>query len=190
MAENSTEDGTGTGGTGGTGGEGTGGAGGTDGKGGTEGKGSGAAGEKNWQEEAEKWKALSRKNEASAKRLQAIEDSQKTELQKAQERAAALEEENKTLTKKAMRAQVGADKKLPSTIAARLQGDTLEEMMADADAILKDLGGTGGSGGSGGGSGGRNHENLQSLLQDSAGKNGQLPDMNAFMRSQRGGSGA
>lgn len=173
----------------GTGTEGTGADGGTGGKTAGTGEGKGGKSEPDWKNEAEKWKALSRKNEAAAKRLQAIEDANKTELQKAQEEAARLKEENQGLTKKAMRAEIGAEKKLPAVIAARLQGDTIEEMRADADAILKELGkdGSGGSGGDGGGdrkNGGRNRENLTSLLEASGG--GKLPDMNDWMRSQRG----
>lgn len=175
----------------GTGDEGTGGSASDGGTGGT--GAAGKSGEKDWQSEAEKWKALSRKNESAAKRLQAIEDANKTELQKAQERADAAEKKAIAADLKAMRTEVGAEKKLPKSIAARLQGDTLEAMRADADAILKELGegGSGGTGGAGGNGGaGKLRENLTSLLEDSAASNGKLPDMNAFMRAQRGGAGS
>lgn len=143
-----------------------------------------------WKAEAEKWKALSRKNEASAKKLQAIEDSQKSELQKAQERIALLEEESKKSSKNALRAQVALDKKLPKVLMERLKGDTLEELQADADSLLKELGiDPTKNGGQGNGSG-RSQENLTTLIV--GGENGkggrQMTDMNAFMRNQLPGS--
>lgn len=145
--------------------------------------------ETDWKAEAEKWKALSRKNEASAKKLQAIEDSQKSELQKAQERIALLEEESKKSTKSALRAQVALDKKLPKVLMERLRGDTIEELQADADSLLKELGiDPTKNGGQGNGSG-RSQENLQTLIVGGDGKGGrQMTDMNAFMRSQLPGS--
>lgn len=139
-----------------------------------------------WKAEAEKWKALSRKNEASAKKLQAIEDAQKSELQKAQERIAALEEESRGSKRASLVAKVGADKKIPSILWDRLKGDTLEELTADADTLIKELGVQQGNPG-----GGRTQENLQTLI--AGGGNGQgrpMTDMNEFMRSQRSISGS
>lgn len=72
-------------------------------------------------------------------KLQQIEDSKKSELQKAQEAAARAEQELKKAQSEAMRSRVAAAKGLPSSIADRLKGDSMEEMEADADAMLAEI---------------------------------------------------
>jgi hypothetical protein len=96
--------------------------------------------------ELEKWKALARKHEgrakenaAAAKRLAELEDAQKSELQKLQERAEAAEA--KALT--AARRSAAVDAGLPVGMADRLQGSTDEELIADAKALAEALGTTG-----------------------------------------------
>lgn len=97
-------------------------------------------GEKDWQAEAEKWKAFSRKHEDAAKanaekakRLDELEESQKSELQKAADKAAAAEARIAEIEARALRAEVAAAKGIP---AALLSGSTQEELEASADALL------------------------------------------------------
>jgi hypothetical protein len=70
------------------------------------------------------------------KALAEIQDRDKTELQKAQERAAELEKaaQNHELT--ALRLQIAFDKGLTPAQAKRLVGTTRDELEADADEVL------------------------------------------------------
>jgi len=97
-------------------------------------------GEKDWQAEAEKWKTFARKHEDAAKanaekakRLDDLEESQKTELQKAADRAAAAEAQVAEIEARALRAEVAAAKGVPASL---LSGSTQEELEASADALL------------------------------------------------------
>jgi len=96
--------------------------------------------------EAEKWKALSRKNEAEAKalrpaaqKLAELEESQKSELEKAQARADAAEKKALETELSAIRASVALEKGLTPSQAKRLVGATREDLEADADELLADL---------------------------------------------------
>jgi hypothetical protein len=80
---------------------------------------------------------------AAHDKLKALEDSQKTDLQKAQdalqaERDLRTQEAQKTKDAdlKALRLEVGYAKGLDALLSARLQGTTREELDADADAVL------------------------------------------------------
>jgi hypothetical protein len=75
-----------------------------------------------------------------AKRLKEFEDRDKSEAEKLAERAAAAEKQAESATARLLRFEVAAAKKLPPGFAARLQGSTKEELEADAEALLKDLG--------------------------------------------------
>lgn len=84
---------------------------------------------------------LKLKQEVEAKRA-----AEMTELEKAQQRLAALEAERereaqraKEAELKALRLEVGQQKGLPPTLAQRLSGSTREELEADADLVLSDL---------------------------------------------------
>ena len=97
--------------------------------------------EKDWQAETQKWKALSRKHEDAAKanaekakRLDEIEESQKTELQKAADKAAAAEAKATELELRALRAEVAAAKGVPAEL---LSGSTEEELTASADKLIE-----------------------------------------------------
>lgn len=90
-----------------------------------------------------KWKALARKHEAqakanadAAKRLAEMEDANKSELQKLQERAEAAEKRSADTEARLLRAEIAAEKGLPAALAARLTGDTKEELEADAEQLL------------------------------------------------------
>jgi hypothetical protein len=92
--------------------------------------------------EVAKWKELARKNEArakenaeAAKRLAEIEESQKSETQKLQERAEVAEKAHGDATEELMRLRIAIAKGRPE-IAARLRGSTEEEIAADADELL------------------------------------------------------
>lgn len=90
--------------------------------------------------EVSKWKALSRKNEDQAKsnadkarEYDALKDSEKTELQKAQDELARIQGELDTTKGEALKNSVAAAKGVP---AALLTGGTREELEATADALL------------------------------------------------------
>lgn len=99
-----------------------------------------APGEPDWKAEAERWKALSRKNEerakanaAKAKQLDEIEERSKTEMQKAVERAEAAERRAADLQVQAVRARVAAAKGVAADL---LTGTTEEEITEAADRLL------------------------------------------------------
>lgn len=100
-----------------------------------------------WKAEAEKWKALSRKHETEAKKgSKAAEALAKIEADKLSVEEKLTRERDEALSKLTTfelaqtRREVAADKKLPAFLANRLQGATKEEMMADADSLLKEMG--------------------------------------------------
>jgi hypothetical protein len=76
-------------------------------------------------------------------------EAQKTELQKATDRAAEAERQASEREARALRAEVALEKGLTASQAKRLVGKNRDELIADADELLKDLG-TGKSGQGGG----------------------------------------
>lgn len=89
--------------------------------------------ETDWKAEARKWEDRAKANTKAAERLAEIEESQKTELQKAADRAAAAEAKATGIEARALRAEVAAAKGIP---AALLSGATQQELEASADALL------------------------------------------------------
>lgn len=94
--------------------------------------------------EVAKWKAMSRKHEAqakanadAAKRLQEIEDADKSELQKLQEKAESEGRKAADATLELARLRVAMRKGLTETQAKRLIGKTEEELEADAAELLE-----------------------------------------------------
>lgn len=81
--------------------------------------------------------------EAAEARLKEIEDAEKTELERAQERIAELEKANQAYeaekTRAQMRASVLASKNVPSEWADFVTGDSEDEMNQAADKILANL---------------------------------------------------
>lgn len=71
---------------------------------------------------------------ARASKLTEIEEANKTEAEKQAERLAQLERENAELTSGKLRAEVAADKGVPSGL---LSGSTREELEASADALIQ-----------------------------------------------------
>lgn len=97
-------------------------------------------GGKDYEAEASKWKALARKHEEQSKanadkarRFDELEESQKTELEKAADRAAKAEAKAAELQAAVLRSEVAEVKKVP---AALLKGSTREELEAHADELL------------------------------------------------------
>jgi hypothetical protein len=94
-------------------------------------------------------KALKDANGEAAKHRKAAEaalaeeakrkEAEMTELQKAQKRAEEAEAKAQRLERETLQREVAAKVGLPAKLATRLQGETAEEMEADAKAILEDL---------------------------------------------------
>lgn len=74
-------------------------------------------------------------------RLQAIEDKDKTEVDRLTDENAKLKADLATATVGGARMRVALEKGLTATQAKRLVGDTEDELLADADELLADLGG-------------------------------------------------
>ena len=93
--------------------------------------------------EIEKWKHFARTHEKAAKanadaaaRLQAIEDAAKTQAEKDAEARTAAEQRAAALEAELTRLKVATSKGIPADLAARLVGDTEDEMAEDADRLL------------------------------------------------------
>lgn len=93
-----------------------------------------------WKGEARKQEKRAKENADAAKRLGEIEEAQKTESQKAADRLSKAEGDLTAATDRANRAEVALDKGLTLSQARRLVGTTREELEADADELLKDIG--------------------------------------------------
>lgn len=93
-----------------------------------------------WKEEARKWEGRAKENKTAAEELAAIKDSQKTDQQRLEERAMAAEKLAADNAADAIRARVALEKGLTPAQEKRLIGSTREELLADADALLADLG--------------------------------------------------
>lgn len=89
-----------------------------------------------WVAEARKWEKQAKSNADAAKRLQELEEAQKSDEQKQQERLAELETSAKTSTLEAARLRVALRKGLTETQAKRLVGDSEEDLEADADELM------------------------------------------------------
>lgn len=96
---------------------------------------------KDWQAEAEKWKALSRKNEdnakansTAAKKLAEIEAAQLSETEKLTKRAEEAEKRAADFESATLKATVAAEKGVPAELLA---GATREDLEAAADLLLK-----------------------------------------------------
>lgn len=84
-------------------------------------------------------KKANKEAETSRRRLKEIEDRDKTEQQKLAEKAAGLEATATAAQLKALRYEVALEKGLPKSLAVRLQGQTVEEMQADADELMSTI---------------------------------------------------
>jgi len=86
--------------------------------------------------EAAKYRKAAELAEAERK---AKQEAEMTELDKANKRADEAEAKALKLEREAMQREIAAKVGLPAKLANRLQGETPEEMEADALAILEDL---------------------------------------------------
>lgn len=87
-----------------------------------------------------------KRNADLERRLREIEDKDKTEVQRLTEENARLTKELATVTVSGARLKVALEKGLTATQAKRLVGDTEEDLAADADELLSDLGAKPGDG--------------------------------------------
>jgi len=101
---------------------------------------------KDWEQETAKWKAMSRRHEAqaktnadAAKKLADMEDADKTELQKATDRAAAAEKLAAGSEAKAMRYEVAAELGIHANHLKYLTGSTKDEIEESGKGILDDF---------------------------------------------------
>jgi hypothetical protein len=110
--------------------------------------------EKDWKAEAEKWRALARKHENqhlsvlgfkskdeieslrdAAEKYRQVEEAQKTEIQKATERAQAVEQQLSEMRAQNARLLAAATYNLPPELIERIGGSTEEEISANAEAL-------------------------------------------------------
>lgn len=96
--------------------------------------------------------ALSKANEEAKQarlKVKEYEDASKSEQEKLTERASELEKNLTTAQRDAARYEIAIEKGLTKSQAKRLNGETREELEADADVLLEDLGLSGDEGESG-----------------------------------------
>lgn len=104
----------------------------------------GDAGKKALEAERREKRAAEKRAKELEARLREFEDRDKTEAQKLAERAEAAEAALAALESNALRSEVALEKGLTPSQAKRLIGSTREELEADADELLKDIGTTNG----------------------------------------------
>lgn len=101
--------------------------------------------------EAKRWEQRAKQNgdhkriadlERKAQQFDALEQASKSELERAQEQAQALQLELASTQRNALIASVALDKGLPANLARRLQGESRDELEADADELLAQFGTT------------------------------------------------
>lgn len=109
--------------------------------------------DKDWQAEADKWKALARKHETQAKtnadaarKLSELEDADKTEIQRATDKATQAEQRATAAEARLTRMEVALDKApdgMPLAkvrkLAGRLTGENRDELEADAEELFADF---------------------------------------------------
>lgn len=86
--------------------------------------------------------ALAKANKEAEKhrlRLKEVDDAKLSEIEKAQRDAAESAQELTSLRRDSLRQKVALDSGLPAKWVGRLQGDSEEELVADAASILADL---------------------------------------------------
>lgn len=96
--------------------------------------------ETDWKAEARKWEQRAKDNlaratehESAAKRLAELEDAQKSEVEKANDRAAKAEQALAAAQSQALRAEVAASKGVPLEL---IHGTSRDELEAAADALI------------------------------------------------------
>jgi hypothetical protein len=94
---------------------------------------------KSLRQEAAKYRTQAKDMAEKAKAYDEYVESQKSESQRIADALEAATKERDTLQSELLRLQVAAKKNLPGALSERLRGTTLEEMEADADALLAGL---------------------------------------------------
>lgn len=96
-----------------------------------------------WKAKARDWEKRAKQNHARVQELEpkatqydALEQASKSELDRAREQATALQHELATTQRQALVASVALDKGLPANLARRLQGESRDDLEADADELL------------------------------------------------------
>jgi hypothetical protein len=100
----------------------------------------GDAGKRALDAERKRAKAAERERDQLATRLKEFDDRDKTEQQKAADRADAAEKRAADLEMRLLRSEVAAAKGLTPGQARRLQGETQRELEKDADDLLEEFG--------------------------------------------------
>ena len=93
-----------------------------------------------WKAESRKWEDRAKENKTAAAELAAIKDSQRTEAERQADALAAAQKLAADSVSDALRARVALEKGLTAAQEKRLVGSTKEELLADADQLLIDLG--------------------------------------------------
>jgi hypothetical protein len=96
---------------------------------------------KSLRQEAAKYRTQAKDLAEKAKAYDEYVESQKSESQKLADALKATSQERDDIRNELLRLQVASKKNLPGPLADRLRGGTLEEMEADADALLAGLSG-------------------------------------------------
>jgi|GEM_PF-5401976 len=91
-------------------------------------------------DEAKRHRLRVKELEPASARLKELEDADKSELERASERAADAEKRATDAEARALRLEVAAEKGLTAAQARRLVGATREEMEADADDLMDAFG--------------------------------------------------
>ena len=91
--------------------------------------------ETDWVAEARKWEARAKENFDKASKLDALEAANKTELEKANDRAAAAEKRAADLEATNLRDRIARKHNLPADLAARLVGADEAALEADAKKL-------------------------------------------------------
>lgn len=91
--------------------------------------------ETDWQAEARKWEKRAKENKSAADKLAEIEESKKTEIQKAMERAEQAEQRINELEREKTRLSVIASHGIPEDYQDLIKGDSEEDLAASAEKV-------------------------------------------------------
>lgn len=99
--------------------------------------------EVDWKAKAREWEKRAKQNHAQlqellpkAQQFDALEAASKSDLQRAQEQIAALQQQAANNERQALIVSVALEKGLPASLARRLQGESRDDLEADADELL------------------------------------------------------
>lgn len=95
-----------------------------------------------WKQKAREQETRAKANADKAKKFDDLEQEKKTEAERLTERATEAERLAAAASLRAERFEVAAAKGLPIDLAPRLQGTTRDELLADADVLLAQVGQT------------------------------------------------